>query len=55
MTITIKLNTDNAAFSDSKDAEVQRILRVWLAEGATSGKLRDYNGNTVGTVTITGK
>lgn len=34
---------------------LDHVLRVWLAEGATAGNLRDYNGNTVGTVTVRGK
>ena len=58
MTITIKLNTDNAAF-ENKDAEIVRILE-WLgndwqaihSEGVRN--LFDVNGNKVGTVKVTG-
>lgn len=61
MTITIKLRTDNAAFSEDRDAEVLRILREWLDSADQSGtpmnvdRLQDFNGNTVGSVTVTGK
>ncbi len=56
MTITIKLKTDNAAFADGcKEQEVQRILEKWIAEGYGPRNLRDYNGNTVGSVTVTGR
>ena len=57
MTITIRLKTENAAFED-RDAEVTRILREWAAripEDGYGAKLYDVNGNTVGSVTITGK
>jgi hypothetical protein len=58
MTITIKLKTENAAFED-KDAEVARILaqvcKQFYSYGPQPSKLRDYNGNTVGSVTVTGK
>ena len=58
MTITIRLKTDNAAFED-KDTEVSRILARIAAEfysfGPSPSKLRDSNGNTVGTVTVTGR
>jgi hypothetical protein len=55
MTITIKIKTDNDAFSDDHNAEVARIVREWAQGPITSAKLRDYNGNTVGSVTVTGK
>ena len=66
MTITIKINTDNAAFGDNeglqlnadRDAEVSRILREWAAripEDGYGATLHDHNGNTVGTVTVRGK
>jgi hypothetical protein len=58
MTITIKLKTDNAAFED-KDAEVARIMaricREFDRYGPQPTNIRDYNGNTVGSVTVTGK
>ena len=54
MTITITLETGNAAFEDSR--EVPRILRDWLkADYPHNATLRDSNGNTVGKVTVTGK
>ncbi len=63
MTITIRLKTDNEAFADDgRAAEVVRILRAWLdgemtRRDATAHEhtLRDYNGNTVGSVTVTGR
>ena len=71
MTITIRLKTGNAAFTDpdadekdreaqdaARDTEVSRILHHWLDRWDGSGGptyLRDANGNTVGSVTVTGK
>jgi hypothetical protein len=56
MTITIKLNTDNAAFQDGlKEQEVQDILQKWIDSGWGPRTLRDSNGNTVGSVTVRGK
>ncbi len=57
MTITIRLKTGNAAFEDDKDAEIKRILQErlindWPFDRTT---LIDANGNTVGSVTVTGK
>lgn len=52
-TITIKIDTDNDAFSEYPEQEVARILNE-LAEGIANGKIddsttiRDINGNTVG-------
>lgn len=60
MTITIRLDTGNAAFEDAgKEAEVVRIIteqvcRVFYSLGSTPTNLRDVNGNTVGTVTVRG-
>ena len=63
MNITIKINTDNAAFNENIGAmeETARILRdlankiqsgiVDLESGA-SYKLRDANGNVVGTYEV---
>ena len=59
MTITIRLKTDNAAFEDDRDAEVERILRKYLLHGGGfcpgSINVLDANGNRVGSVTVTGK
>ncbi len=57
MTITIKIATDNAAFTDDKDAEVYRIMAEWLetvgkGRGFHDANLRDINGNTVGKVVV---
>ncbi len=49
MTLTIKIDMDNAAFEDPD--EVHRILkkiRVDVSDPQWSQKLRDINGNTVG-------
>lgn len=58
MTITIKIKTDNAAFEDNTGGEIARILRRYADEidgmEPEEAKLLDYNGNTVGSVTITG-
>lgn len=63
--ITITIKTDNAAFDDGNRAhEVVRILRTLADKLDGTGVLRggcmpasvyDRNGNTVGTVTLTGK
>jgi hypothetical protein len=55
----LKLKTDNAAFSDGDGpAEVARILREVAkgleTYGTRDGAIHDYNGNTVGTFTLTG-
>ena len=64
MTITIRLKTGNAAFGEvgsaDYDAEVGRLVyivseRLRFGRGADGIKLHDYNGNTVGSVTVTGK
>ena len=70
MTITIKIKTNNAAFRDddagendrdaqeyARDEEIRRILmdrlvKDWPFDSTT---LIDSNGNTVGSVTVTGK
>jgi hypothetical protein len=57
--IIITIKTDNSAFSDDIDREVGRLLRV-VAERQEQGrtvdgsKLIDVNGNTVGSVKVTG-
>jgi hypothetical protein len=54
--IEITIETVNAAFEENDNAEVARILRE-LADKLESGqnpeRLRDINGNNVGTVIIT--
>lgn len=61
MTITITINCDNAAFENNTETEVARILADYsrkLYSGldnltiASGTRLRDYNGNVVGLVTI---
>jgi len=55
MTITIKVSTDNAAFED-KDAEIARLLhKIALQWPLHDSTLRDFNGNSVGSVTVKGK
>lgn len=54
MDITITINCDNAAFEDDAHGEVASILLEWIESGELSNrKLRDANGNTVGSVEIT--
>lgn len=53
MTITIKLDTGNAAFEGDRDEEVLRILTHWLTTNMRFTGLYDVNGNKVGTVKIT--
>ena len=70
MTITIRLKTDNAAFTDpdagerdrdaqeyARDEEIRRILQTRLVNEWPFDRttLIDSNGNTVGTVTVRGK
>jgi hypothetical protein len=62
MIVGIQISTDSDAFRGPiwhPSQEVARILedlaRRIRAEGLEEGKLRDKNGNTVGTVTITGE
>jgi hypothetical protein len=59
MTLTITIKMDNAAFSEDNGAEVARILAKFAREVEShtlepddSYKLRDINGNTVGTVSV---
>jgi len=60
MDITIKINTDNAAFENRTRSETARILRE-LAEALDYGEtlneetklpLHDANGNNVGYLTV---
>ena len=52
--ITIKINTDSAAFEDNPE-ELKKILNKALKivqSGIDCGKLMDSNGNTVGNIII---
>jgi hypothetical protein len=61
-TVTIIINTDNAAFEDDPWDEVARILETQVARdmrysdyycvGCDSTKVTDLNGNTCGSVSI---
>lgn len=51
---------DRAAQDVAREFEVNRILSAWLGVSAERGmlestNLRDYHGNTVGSVTVRGK
>jgi hypothetical protein len=52
MSFTLTITTDGAAFADSgTEQEVARILQEVaekLRNGYTGGPTKDYNGNTVG-------
>ena len=55
--ITITIETGNAAFGDDPAFEVSRILSTIIDDlgwGLESRKLRDINGNIVGSVVIEG-
>lgn len=59
MELNLHIDMDNAAFGDDDDAvaccEASQILREAaqrIRDGAMSGKLRDSNGNTVGSFEI---
>lgn len=52
---TLRIETDNEAFTDSPKAEIARILRETadrLESGRYVNKLRDLNGNTVGSAEL---
>lgn len=56
--ITITINTENAAFESKPEMEVAQILRrlvtkLEIGYSATNDTLRDFNGNKVGTVEVT--
>lgn len=63
--ITITIETGNAAFANDAGWETARILRVLADQVEYHGiligvdgeacKLRDYNGNQVGVVTVEGE
>lgn len=58
MNITIKINADNAAFKEDRSAEIGHILEElsnMFFSGAVLGSIMDSNGNTCGSITITGK
>ncbi|USK62287.1 hypothetical protein [Peribacillus asahii] len=51
--VTVTIKTGNAAFEENPNMEIARILRELannLEADVHPGKLRDLNGNTVGTV-----
>jgi uncharacterized protein (UPF0297 family) len=57
MDITITINTDNSAFEDSRDSEIARILHELADKIESRGingvnKIRDFNGNQVGSVEV---
>jgi hypothetical protein len=63
MKITITINADNAAFDNDRASrshtEVARIVadvaRWFDTDGPYDGPLFDCNGNTVGSVKVTGR
>lgn len=58
-TVTITFNTDNAAFEDDWFDEMDRVMACATQLLENNGaepferKLRDTNGNTIGTVKVT--
>jgi hypothetical protein len=61
MTITIKIATGNAAFEGDVNPELYCIFKKLterISEGGThylNGSVQDSNGNTVGSVKVTGR
>lgn len=54
MTFTLTIETGNAAFEESRSAELARILTevaYKVSSGQTDGTVLDINGNTVGKFT----
>lgn len=52
----LEFSTDNAAFTDGAERESARILEditQKLSTGVNQGKVRDYNGNTIGQWSLT--
>lgn len=52
---TLRIETDNETFTDNPKAEIARILRETadrLESGRYVNKLRDLNGNTVGSAEL---
>jgi hypothetical protein len=56
MTLIITISLDNAAFHPHPEPEIAAVLaratQHFRNYGVTSGRLRDTNGNTVGTITL---
>jgi hypothetical protein len=57
-TLTIQINCDNDAFSESPETEVKRILETVVDNLSIYSfddipVLRDYNGNSVGFMEVT--
>ena len=49
---TVKINTDNAAYTDSPEYEIASNLEAIVEDlkfGVRRGRVMDHNGNTVGT------
>lgn len=61
MLIEIRFRTENAAFADEPEAEIRRVMAeaariAMVIHGASEDEaapLRDSNGNTIGSVTVT--
>lgn len=55
MKFTLTIECDNAAFEDSRNDEIARILRAAarrLEQGGIGTSLHDANGNKVGTMQL---
>ena len=53
---TVKIDTDNAAYTDSPEYEIASNLEAIVEDlkfGFRSGNIMDHNGNTVGSWEIT--
>lgn len=49
---TVKINTDNAAYTDSPEYEIASNLEAIVEDlnfGVRRGRVMDHNGNSVGT------
>lgn len=49
---TVKIDTDNAAYTDSPEYEIASNLEAIVEDlkfGVRRGRVMDHNGNTVGT------
>jgi hypothetical protein len=59
MKCKINIEMDNTAFDEYPEVELNRILKKLAhdldVEGLLNHSLRDINGNTVGTIKITGR
>jgi hypothetical protein len=55
MTITIKIDTKNAAFEEDREAEIERILADIGRRAEMTGPVYDFNGNKVGSVKVVGR